>query len=70
MTHYEALGKLAAYYAERPDLMHADRAEARLGPLPSGLARLRRRVRLVRLRARRRARIAVSATALPGRATP
>ena len=69
MTHYEALGKLAAYYAERPELMHADRAAERLGPRPSGLARVRRRVRLMRLRARRRVRGAAGVTALPGRAT-
>jgi hypothetical protein len=70
MTHYEALGKLAAYYASRPDLMHADRAAERLGPRPNRLARVRRRARLSRLRARRRLRSAAGAFALPGRVTP
>ena len=70
MTHYEALGRLAAYYAEHPELMHADRVAERLGPRPRGLDRMRRRARLMRLRARRRARVAAGVTALPGRATP
>lgn len=70
MTHYEALGKLAAYYAERPDLMHADRAAERHGPRPSGSSVPRRRIRLARLRVRRRLRAAVAAAAMPGRVTP
>lgn len=70
MTHYEALGKLAAYYAERPDLMHVDRAAERHGPRAGGLPRMRRRIRLARLRVRRRLRAAVPAAAMPGRVTP
>ncbi|WP_084104115.1 hypothetical protein [Demequina sp. NBRC 110056] len=70
MTHYEQLGRLAAYYANHPELHHADRADDRLGPRPSGLTRARRRVRLLRLRARRRLRVAAGAFAQPGRVTP